>query len=149
MLNKNKEMLKKGMMQDQFEGYTFEDYDRSTAENTRVYWYFSVLSKQNYILIVSNRFTLCIFKSVPVLYFSIISLSSFILIFLCLVKFSGHYIIIIVIMSEIEPSKVSKLYRSTIFRSYLFGFIGFMIGVKLCDLIFYDPHKHEVDVELM
>ncbi len=40
MLNKNKEMLKKGMMQDQFEGYTFEDYDRSTAENTRVYWFF-------------------------------------------------------------------------------------------------------------
>jgi len=37
MLNKNKEMLKKGMMQDHFEGYTFEDYDRSTAENTRVY----------------------------------------------------------------------------------------------------------------
>jgi hypothetical protein len=28
------------MMQDQFEGYTFEDYDRSTAENTRVYWFF-------------------------------------------------------------------------------------------------------------
>jgi hypothetical protein len=49
-------------------------------------------------------------------------------------------------MSEIEPSKVSKLYRSTIMRSYLFGFIGFMIGVKVCDLIFYDPHKHEVDV---
>ena len=34
-------------------------------------------------------------------------------------------------------------------RSYLFGFLGFMIGVKLCDLVMYDPHKHEVDMELM
>jgi hypothetical protein len=29
-------MLKRGSMQDYFEGYTFEDYE-STAENTRVY----------------------------------------------------------------------------------------------------------------
>jgi len=34
-------------------------------------------------------------------------------------------------------------------RSYLFGFIGFMVGVKLCDLVMYDSHKHEVDMELM
>lgn len=36
LLNKNKEMLKRGTMQDYFQGYTFEDYD-STAENTRIY----------------------------------------------------------------------------------------------------------------
>jgi hypothetical protein len=29
-------MLKKGTMQDYFDGYTFEDYE-STAENTRIY----------------------------------------------------------------------------------------------------------------
>jgi len=33
-------MLKKGTMQDYFDGYTFEDYE-STAENTRIYWFFS------------------------------------------------------------------------------------------------------------
>jgi hypothetical protein len=49
-------------------------------------------------------------------------------------------------MSEIQPSKVSKLYRSTIFRSYLLGFVGFIVGMKVCDWIFYDPRKHEVDV---
>jgi hypothetical protein len=32
-------MLKKGTMQDYFDGYTFEDYE-STAENTRIYWFF-------------------------------------------------------------------------------------------------------------
>lgn len=36
LLNKNKEMLIKGTMQDYFVGYTFEDYD-STAEHTKLY----------------------------------------------------------------------------------------------------------------
>jgi len=37
MLNKNKDMLKKGSLQEQFQGYTFEDFERSTAENTKVF----------------------------------------------------------------------------------------------------------------
>lgn len=52
-------------------------------------------------------------------------------------------------MSQVDPSKVSKVYRSTIARSYLFGFIGFIIGMKVCDLLMYDPKKHEQEVELM
>ena len=36
LLNKNKEMLRRGGMQDYFEGYTFEAMERSTAENTRL-----------------------------------------------------------------------------------------------------------------
>lgn len=36
LLGKNRDMLKKGTMQDYFEGYTFESYE-STAENTRIY----------------------------------------------------------------------------------------------------------------
>lgn len=49
-------------------------------------------------------------------------------------------------MSEVDPSKISKLYRSTLFKSYIFGFVGFMIGVKICDWLMYDPHKHEVEI---
>lgn len=52
-------------------------------------------------------------------------------------------------MSQFDPSKLSKVYRSTILRSYAFGFVGFIIGMKLCDWVMYDPKKHEIDVELM
>jgi len=34
-------------------------------------------------------------------------------------------------------------------KHYIFGFIGFMVGVKLCDLIFYNAKKHEVEIEMM
>ena len=52
-------------------------------------------------------------------------------------------------MPEIDSARISKLYRSTILKSYLFGFIGFMIGVKFCDFLMYDGKKHEVEMELM
>lgn len=52
-------------------------------------------------------------------------------------------------MTQVDPSRLSKVYRSTIARSYLFGFLGFMVGMKVCDLIMYDPKKHEMEVELM
>lgn len=44
---------------------------------------------------------------------------------------------------------MSKLYRNTILRSYLFGFVGFIAGMKLCDWVFYDPKQHDIDIELM
>lgn len=52
-------------------------------------------------------------------------------------------------MSKIDASKLYGFYKNTVVKSYLFGFVGFIIGVKLCDLVFYDPRKHEVDIELM
>lgn len=52
-------------------------------------------------------------------------------------------------MSEVEQSKLARLYRSTLGKSYVFGFLGFMVGVKLCDWLMYDPKKHEVEKELM
>ena len=42
-----------------------------------------------------------------------------------------------------------RLYASTLFRNYAVGAAGFFVGVKLCDAIFYDQRKHEVEVELM
>lgn len=52
-------------------------------------------------------------------------------------------------MSQVDPSRLSKLYRSTLLKSYLFGFVGFMVGLKVCDWVMYDPRKHEVEQELM
>ena len=49
----------------------------------------------------------------------------------------------------LNTSNISKMYRSTILKSYLVGFVGFMIGVKLCDLVMYDAHQHDVEIELM
>ena len=46
-------------------------------------------------------------------------------------------------------SRLASLYRSTIVKSYGLGFIGFIIGMKLCDWVMYDGRKHEVEMELM
>ena len=47
-------------------------------------------------------------------------------------------------MPEIDPSRIKQLYRSTLFRSYTLGFLGFILGIKICDLLMYDPKKHEI-----
>lgn len=52
-------------------------------------------------------------------------------------------------MNRIQATRLGQLYKSTVARSYLLGFIGFVVGVKVCDLLFYDPRKHEVEIELM
>jgi hypothetical protein len=52
-------------------------------------------------------------------------------------------------MGKPESSKLAQLYKSTVIRSYALGFVGFIIGVKLCDYFFYDIRKHEVEMELM
>lgn len=39
-------------------------------------------------------------------------------------------------------NKWRQLYSSTLFRSYAVGTFGFLVGVKLCDAVFYDPQKH-------
>jgi len=41
------------------------------------------------------------------------------------------------------------LYKSVFIKSYIFGCAGFIIGLKLCDLIFYDPQKHLLTAEIM
>lgn len=49
----------------------------------------------------------------------------------------------------VTPSRLSKLYRSTILKSYFFGFVGFIIGLKVCDWAMYDARKHEVEIEML
>ena len=46
-----------------------------------------------------------------------------------------------------EFSKMSNLYRKTLYKSYFAGFLGFLVGVKICDWMMYDPHKHDVAME--
>jgi hypothetical protein len=52
-------------------------------------------------------------------------------------------------MDRNTATRLGKLYKSTVIRSYLLGFVGFIVGVKFCDLVFYDSRKHEVEIELM
>ena len=52
-------------------------------------------------------------------------------------------------MCQVDQSRMARLYRSTLGKSYIFGFLGFMVGVKLCDLLMYNPQKHEIEKELM
>lgn len=52
-------------------------------------------------------------------------------------------------MNRISSERLGKIYKSTVLRSYLLGLVGFVIGAKLCDFIFYDARKHEVEIELM
>jgi hypothetical protein len=52
-------------------------------------------------------------------------------------------------MNRIQATRLGQIYKSTVVRSYLLGLVGFVVGVKLCDLVFYDARKHEVEIELM
>lgn len=52
-------------------------------------------------------------------------------------------------MKKLESEKVSSFYKSAWKQKYGFGLIGFLIGVKVCDLIFYDPIKHDREIQML
>ena len=45
-------------------------------------------------------------------------------------------------MNSSQATRLGQLYKSTVLRSYFLGFIGFIVGVKACDAVFYDARKH-------
>ena len=46
-------------------------------------------------------------------------------------------------------NKWRQLYSNTLIRSYAMGTISFLVGVKLCDYVFYDPLHNQREVEMM
>jgi hypothetical protein len=52
-------------------------------------------------------------------------------------------------MCKVDTKQINKLYSNTMYRSYFFGLVGFVAGVKLCDAIFYDQRKHDIQIEEM
>ena len=45
---------------------------------------------------------------------------------------------------SIMQQTLARLYAHHRTRMYIAGFSGFFIGAKLCDLIFFDPIKHQI-----
>ncbi len=52
-------------------------------------------------------------------------------------------------MNYISPSSVRKFLNRSLLKMYVGATTGFLLGLKLCDKIFYDPQKYEIIKEEM